>query len=602
MRGFIIGIVWGAVVAGLAAASLSLVIGFPDARVTATADDLTVAKPEAVSAALPAEAPSAVTDLADPSRDEAAAVGEAAVELADPFAAPPAPTSVAQGQAEIAFAAIPEAEPELQTLPSNEAAVTRPASSTLVAPGVSDPIAADTAPLQTPEVVMSEATTGPGQSPTAPVVAVPSLPGRIDDATITRGPETGRDLEAAMPLQVETADVDTASLASPDVGTVPEGLNLGAVLGQSLASTPGQEVPPLPPTQPALPRMPEREADVEAETAAAVVPVQPQTQVLQGDADAASGGADASVSVTGSIGAPDSAATPVPDVIAALPERRAEGSGPLIGRFAGSLIDRPSAVPERRLPSIGSAVSEDATASDGAARTDVGRGSGIDPLSRFAATVEVQEGKPRISIVLIDDGSSPIGPSMLDGFPFPLAVAIDPSHPSAASAARGYRLAGLEILALADVPEGAQPSDVEIALAGALDAVPEAIGILEDPDGGLQASRAISTQVTSFLVESGHGLLTLPKGLNTAQQLAARDGVPSATLFRDFDGEGQNDAAMRRFLQSGAMRARQEGAVVMLGRLKADTISALIQWALQDSMEDLSLVPVSVVLREAIQP
>lgn len=225
------------------------------------------------------------------------------------------------------------------------------------------------------------------------------------------------------------------------------------------------------------------------------------------------------------------------------------------------------------------------------------------PLTRFAAPAAADPPDlPRVAIVLLDDGSSPFGPQALGALPFPVTIAIDPEHPTAMETAQGYRANGLEVLAVARVAEGAEPADAEIAIEAALTAVPEAIGILEAPEGGLQGSRGVAAQVASVLAKSGHGLVSMPQGLNTGQQLAAQEGVPSAALFRDFDSQGQDARVIRRFLDQGAFRAGQEGAVIMLGRLRADTISALVQWGLQDRGSAVALVPVSVVLRETIAP
>ena len=53
----------------------------------------------------------------------------------------------------------------------------------------------------------------------------------------------------------------------------------------------------------------------------------------------------------------------------------------------------------------------------------------------------------------------------------------------------------------------------------------------------------------------------------------------------------------RRCLDQAAFRAGQEDGVVMLGRLREETISALMLWALQDRAAQVALVPVSGVLR-----
>ena len=222
-----------------------------------------------------------------------------------------------------------------------------------------------------------------------------------------------------------------------------------------------------------------------------------------------------------------------------------------------------------------------------------------DPVRENAAAVDVAEGAPLMAVVLIDDGSGPLGPDALGAFPFPVSFAISPDHPDPEAAARAYRALGHEVLTMAGVPEGAEPEEVAARLQTSLDRVPEAVGVLEDPDLGLQARRAISDEVTVALGETGHGLLMLPKGLDTAQQLAARAGVPSVALFRDFDGAGQDPATMRRLLDQGASRAQEGGPVAMLGRLSADTVSALVLWGLQDRARSVRLVPVSAVLEAA---
>ena len=89
-----------------------------------------------------------------------------------------------------------------------------------------------------------------------------------------------------------------------------------------------------------------------------------------------------------------------------------------------------------------------------------------------------------------------------------------------------------------------------------------------------------------------------PKGLDTASKLIAREGVPTATIFRDFDSDGQTATVIRRFLDQGAFKAsRLEGGVIMLGRLRAETVSALLIWGLQDRVSQVALAPVSAVLK-----
>lgn len=86
------------------------------------------------------------------------------------------------------------------------------------------------------------------------------------------------------------------------------------------------------------------------------------------------------------------------------------------------------------------------------------------------------------------------------------------------------------------------------------------------------------------------------KGLNTAQKLALREGVPTGLIFRDFDSAGQKPEVIRRFLDQAASRAGQYGEVIMLGRVRSETILALVLWSLQDRTEQVELAPISAVL------
>ena len=210
------------------------------------------------------------------------------------------------------------------------------------------------------------------------------------------------------------------------------------------------------------------------------------------------------------------------------------------------------------------------------------------------------DGKPLMALVLIDDGTSPIGLEALDAFPYPLSFAIDAMRPDAQETMQRYRDAGFEVLAIADLPEGADARDTETVMQTVFAAVPQAVGVLEGTDTGLQISRDASEQLAPILLESGHGLVLFPKGLQTALKLIAREGVPVGTVFRDFDSNDQSATVIRRFLDQAAFKAgrEDEGSVIMLGRLRADTISALLLWGLQDRASQVALAPISAVLTQ----
>ena len=260
----------------------------------------------------------------------------------------------------------------------------------------------------------------------------------------------------------------------------------------------------------------------------------------------------------------------------------APATRPSIGTPATSLVDRPA-------PS---------------AQVEAAPSGPDTPFHRNAVAFDDPEGRPRLSIILIDRGDSVIDASALQDFPYPLTFAVDAARPDAAEAAARYRDAGFEVMALVDLDPESTPQDVEIAIEASLAAVPDAVAVMEGDATGFQARRDVADQVAAILLDRGYGLVMLPNGLNTAQKLAAKSGVPSATVFRDFDGAGQDPAAIRRFLDQGAFKAGQRDAiegtedesVIMMGRLRPDTISALLLWGLQDRARRVALAPVSAVL------
>ncbi|MDG1170607.1 MAG: divergent polysaccharide deacetylase family protein [Sulfitobacter sp.] len=280
------------------------------------------------------------------------------------------------------------------------------------------------------------------------------------------------------------------------------------------------------------------------------------------------------------------------DGILAMP---APAEGPQIGTPAVPLTERDTGVAVNRLaPSAAPAAAEQQSSGE-AAQGDT------RPITVFAEPFENSENKPLMSIVLIDNGSSPTsgaaGLAALRSFPYPISFAVDSSMPDAAERMTLFREKGFEVLAMIDLPEGAEPSDAETTLGAILPQLSDVVGVLEGAGGGLQGSREVGDQVTAILAQTGHGLVTQDKGLNTMPKLARKEGVPATPIFRDFDSKGQNAVVIRRFLDQAAFKAGQEGAVIMLGRLRPDTISALLLWGLQDRAGQVALAPVSAVLK-----
>ena len=101
---------------------------------------------------------------------------------------------------------------------------------------------------------------------------------------------------------------------------------------------------------------------------------------------------------------------------------------------------------------------------------------------------------------------------------------------------------------------------------------------------------------SDILQKTGHGLILYEKGLNTGLQYAMKIGVPAKTIYRMLDNQQEDEKAIRRFLDSAAFRARQHGHAIVVGHVRAITLSALAFWNLQERSKSIVKVPLSQVL------
>ncbi|MFP7672797.1 divergent polysaccharide deacetylase family protein [Marivita sp. S0852] len=420
-----------------------------------------------------------------------------------------------------------------------------------------------------------------------PLMQAPTPSEEIDPGAVVVAPRPAPDAEDTM------AELDAPSVSgAPDVEiTTPSGEAPGTATAPAL-TTPQSEIGlsvATEPAQPPAPAIPDVQSALAPERDAAGDEADPDP-----DADTGTDTAEAGSAAEGPQPERPRVNTLVPDtddasedVAAATPD----AERPSIGRPAGSLIDRDTG--SSRLPTIGTPTDDSAAQSDADADKD-----SRPALERYAVSVASDPNLPKMSIVLIDDGSGPLGPDALDSFPFPVTFALDPATDDAAERMARYRALGYEAALLVDIPAAAQPTDVEQILAGSIAALPETVALIEAPGSGLQSTRENTEQASRFASDSGHGLVFLPNGLNTAQAIAQRENVPAISILRDFDGDGQDTRTKRRFLDGAAFRARQDGAVVMLGRLTPDTVSALVLWSLQDRASSVAMVPVSRILMD----
>ncbi|WP_370401704.1 divergent polysaccharide deacetylase family protein [Sulfitobacter sp. JB4-11] len=514
-----------------------------------------------------------------------------------------------------------------------------------LAPPLTPPEVGDAAPgtVQAPQRVTEPGSgktpSTPDRAPVTPSVAQQALAPDPDNvAMIDESAQT----PAAVPTTggAESLDppADSTEIASAPDADAP-------VLPTPQANAPVEPAPDTGATiltEPATPPAPPAETDqtaltedTQGETQATDAADEPVTATAEGETDAPTPAPQADVAPVTEAEAPDPAAqtetaeapaqpavTPAPAKVPQIAEAtdpepdtdtpvEAEATAPAddtevavarpaVGTPAASLLNRDTGVTINRPQTTdtidGTEPSQADPATPEGQATDSAR-----PVDVFAQPFEVAEERPLMSIVLIDDGTTPTagsaGIAALRSFPYPLSFAVDSSMDDAAERMALYRAEGFEVLAMIDLPPGAQPVDAETTLGVILPALPEVVGVLEGTGTGFQESRDLADQVSAILAQTGHGLLTQSRGLNTMAKLARKQNVPAAPVFRDFDNNDQSATVIRRFLDQAAFKAGQEGAVVMLGRMRPDTISALLLWGLQDRASSVALAPVSAVLK-----
>ncbi len=538
-RGYLSGLIWGSVLSVGGAAVVSVSNPLPQAPAVES-NQLEVSEPAISTAPAPLPEPSvsATDSTTEQPASPAAPETDTLTALEEADTTPAAAPTV--GAAEpLAESTDPEVKPPSVAVSTETAPTVVAETTTPTAPEVSEELRISTEPAQPTPPPSVEETSGFGEEDTTePAESVVS----VETAETL---ETAEISDTSEPVETgDSADVaetsETPEPAPEAVETAPE-TDIAAVDEQDAATeeAPSETVPE--PRVSSLPRVePEAPADPEEDPTATT-------------------------------------------------EAPGTAPSPSIGQRVAPITERSTAA--TTLPTVGAATVDP----EEAPATEPSEQAAGAPIEQFAAPFNNPDGKPLMGIVLID-GESSIGGEALETFPYPLTFAIDPFDPNAEEKMNRYRAAGFEVLALLDLPLDAAPEDAEATLEVAMSTMSEAIGVIEGIGSGVQGSRPLSDQVTAILRDKGYGFITQNSGLNTVQKLAEREGVPSAFVFRDFDGANQTPTVMRRFLDQAAFRAGQEGGVIMLGRVRPDTVSALLLWGLQDRANRVALAPASAVL------
>ena len=463
------------------------------------------------------------------------------------------------------------------------------------------------APLPGQGTATAPATTAPEPEP-QPLPKAPEA--EVQPEILQKGPDSTEEegAEAQAPA-VEAAPVVAAPAVAPAETVVPEP-DAAPEPAPQPAETQVDSKPPTgvlteAPAVPAAPTPPEAQGALSAAldkarpgVEAPVEPAAPRAELAPAPADAVPEPPAPDDVLLQPDPAPFNEPAPAPAMIAPQ-DGGALAEAPGLKPDGGIEAEVP-AVTTDRLPRIGDEVAPEAEALPEVAGEAI---VGTTPLELFARDFDNPEGKPLFSIILIDEGVPPEDRGNLAALPFAVTFAIDPLDPDSAEAARVYRQAGQEVAMLATgIPAGATPGDLEQSLQALDMALPEAVVVLDRPEGALQAEPDLARQLVPIVAEQGRGLLTYDRGLNPADQVARREGVPSAVIFRVLDSEGESIPKMRNYLDRAAFKAAQEGKVLVIGRARPETVAAILEWMVEGRAATVAIAPVSAVLERAPSP
>ncbi|WP_116082754.1 divergent polysaccharide deacetylase family protein [Tropicimonas sp. IMCC34011] len=228
---------------------------------------------------------------------------------------------------------------------------------------------------------------------------------------------------------------------------------------------------------------------------------------------------------------------------------------------------------------------------------DVPQAESQGALQRNAIPFEDAAGRPLLSVVLLDDGTTT--PETISGLAFPVTVAVDPASEDAAARAASLSGAGAEVVIMASgLPKGARPQDLETSVEDWLTRVPSAIGVMDTEARDLGADEDMARQAISALAREGHGLLLRDTGLGGAERLAGEAGLPSASLWRRIDMGEPRPAGIGRALDRAAFEAGRIGGVVVSATMAPDTLEGLRNWAAAEEDGSVALAPLSAILAD----
>ena len=427
--------------------------------------------------------------------------------------------------------------------------------------------AAPQTPAEKPAV--ADSPTAPEAGATDPAAAAPQPKPVVDAPAAPAAPQTGTAPEVA--AAAETVPAKPAAAALPqieaaDAAPAPADLPPADLPPATVAETDEALLEPAPPAKPAAP------ATITLDPAPEATP-EPALPVAE---------------------------PALPKVLETDPAETLQPSTELQKTVDGVKIGRLPSIAAPTAPAPTAPAPTEPAATDPAAPAPAAESSPPQdsrPLARFARSFQNDAGKPLFAVLLLDTGAADLDRAKLAALPFPVTFVIDPLDPAADAAEAIYRAAGQEVVMLAaGIPDGATAADLEQTFQANAAVLDQSVAVMDLGSSGFQDNRPLATQVVPLIKEQGRGLVTFDKGLNAADQVARRDGVAAAVIFRDLDAEGEDTPLIRRYLDRAAFKAAQEGRVVVLGTTRPETIAALMEWTLEGRASAVALAPVTAVL------
>ena len=210
--------------------------------------------------------------------------------------------------------------------------------------------------------------------------------------------------------------------------------------------------------------------------------------------------------------------------------------------------------------------------------------------------------RPLMGVILEDIGAKGLDIDKLKALNAPITIAIRTDASDASERALAYQAAGFEVIAMAPKERNAalnlalNPNQVKDALNVLFTSVPNAVGLIDNPLAKLQKNSRTSDAVVDSFVETGHGLITYAKGLNSVDRSAQSKGVKASKVSRILDKNSENKALMARYLDRISLDAGRDGRAIVLGTTAKETVAALAGWVLSSKGQSVTIAPASAVL------